>query len=215
MYIKKPRAIGTQQQQQQPQSPLPEDLPDDPKAFQIRSDFALGIDGVFSGNESDGKSMEAQRRGSGSTSKPAPRPNNVVRAKRQPPNQFLILIFNLLLADMHQGVAFFLNAEWLRYGAVRVGTPTCFAQGFFVSTGDLASSCFITTIAIHTYLSIVRRYKMPYRLLYTLIACVWVFVYLISGLPVAATHNGAFHGGFFVRAGAWVSAYLETHISCY
>ena len=79
---------------------------------------------------------------------------------RQPPNQFLILILNLLLADMHQGVAFLLNAEWLRRGAITVGTPTCFAQGLFISTGDLASSLFITAIAVHTYFSVILTYQI-------------------------------------------------------
>ncbi|KAI6784714.1 uncharacterized protein J7T54_007807 [Emericellopsis cladophorae] len=190
------------------------------KSFQRRVDFALGIDTIFtdgegdaqqtrerssgdkdrksSSNDDDGDAERRQslrRRTTAATTAAAP--------KRQPPNQFLILIFNLLMADMHQGVAFFLNAEWLRYDEVRVGTPTCFTQGLFVSTGDLASSCFITLIAVHTYLSVVRRYKMPHRLLYIVIAATWLFVYAISVIPVLATANGAHYGGFFVRAGAW------------
>jgi hypothetical protein len=36
------------------------------------------------------------------------------------------------------------------------------------------------------------------------IGLVWLFVYFISTLPIAITNNGREHGGFFVRAGAWV-----------
>lgn len=177
------------------------------KGFQRRVDFALGIDGIFAdGNESDQKPVAPNR-----TSNDGAPP---IRKTRQPPNQFLILIFNLLLADMHQGVAFFLNAEWLRYNAVRVGTATCFTQGLFVSTGDLASSCFITSIAVHTYLSVVRRYTMPHRVLYLVIALLWVFVYAISTIPIAATKNGAHYGGFFVRAGAWVRDLFFPMVQC-
>ena len=178
-----------------------------PKSFQQRVDFALGIDGIFAEHD-DHDLTERERhvdRSRRASSFFEGAKNTSRRQRRQPPNQFLILIFNLLLADMHQGLAFMLNVEWLRYDLIRVGTPTCFAQGFFVSTGDLASSCFITTIAVHTYLSVVQRYTIPHRVLYLAIVSVWVFVYVISSIPIATTQNGAEHGGFFVRAGAWVS----------
>jgi multidrug efflux pump subunit AcrB len=45
------------------------------------------------------------------------------KAKRT--NQFVILIFNLLIADIQQSLAFLLNVEWLRVGSVVVGTPIC------------------------------------------------------------------------------------------
>lgn len=159
-------------------------------SIQRAIDFTLGIDGVFTDN-GDGQAV--------------PSSASQVQALEKHPNQFLVLIVNLLLADMHQGVAFFLNAEWLRRDAVVVGTPTCFVQGLFVSLGDLASSMFITVIAVHTYLSVVRRRQVPQRALYLAIAAIWVFVYAISFLPIAGTRNGAEHGGFFVRAGSWVS----------
>lgn len=183
------------------------------------TDFALGIDGVFGQTETvpgkDAAYNERVRRGStknqhASTAPltptlgeaPAPAPP-ARRKKRSPPNQFLILLLNLLLADMHQGVAFFLMVEWLRLDEIRVGTATCFAQGLFISTGDLASSCFITIIAIHAYLSIVKRIKPSNKVVYLTIGAVWLFVYLISILPIVATKNGRSAGGFFVRAGSW------------
>jgi hypothetical protein len=172
----------------------------EPKPIQRAVDVALGIDGIFAEQNNDQKPLGQARRASS-----APGNNDQLKRPRQPPNQFLILIFNLLLADMHQSVAFLLNAEWLRRNAIRVGTPACFVQGLFVSLGDLASSCFITTIAVHTYLSAVKGCRTSQRLLYGVLAAVWVFVYAISTLPIAATRNGALSGGFFVRAGSWVS----------
>lgn len=124
---------------------------------------------------------------------------------KKAPNQFLILIFNLLLADMHQATAFMLSAEWVRINGITVGIPICWAQGWFVSTGDLASSCFTGAVAIYTYLVIVRNWKPSYRLLYSAIAIIWAFIYLMAILGVAITRNGRGRGGFYVRAAAWVS----------
>ncbi|KAI3317987.1 hypothetical protein HD806DRAFT_352156 [Xylariaceae sp. AK1471] len=124
-------------------------------------------------------------------------------ARPRRPNQFLVLFVNLLLADLQQATAFALSTSWVVQDGIAVGTGVCFAQGLFVSVGDLASSCFMSAIAIHTFYSIVHGYRPPHRVLYFYILLIWIFVYLISLLPVAGTMNGASAGGFFVRAGAW------------
>ncbi|KZL76653.1 integral membrane protein [Colletotrichum incanum] len=125
------------------------------------------------------------------------------RAINEPPNQFLVLIFNLLLADIQQALAFLLNIEWLTRNAIEVGTGTCWTQGWFVSTGDLASSVFITGIAIHTYMSIVSVKKIPTWVFHTAIVMMWAFVYGTGILGVVVTENGKKEGGLYVRAGAW------------
>lgn len=171
------------------------DIPPDPRIHPPAStkqanDFVLGIDGIFT----EGEPRSPATVSTVKQEKPT----------RSPPNQFLILIYNLLLADMHQSVAFALNGSWLRANGIIIETKACFAQGLFVSTGDLSSSLFITTIAVHTYLSVVKGYRPPHYVLYFVIFCVWTFVYLISALPVITTNHGASVGGYFVRAGAWV-----------
>ncbi|KAL0936386.1 uncharacterized protein CTRU02_208601 [Colletotrichum truncatum] len=128
---------------------------------------------------------------------------NRKKTKRDAPNQFLILIYNLLLADIQQALAFLLNASWLVKDGIMVGTSTCWAQGWFVSTGDLASSVFITTIAVHTYLSVVRQYKLPTWGFYTMILSVWFFIYALAVAGIIITNNGADDGGLYVRAAAW------------
>ncbi|KAK1750965.1 G protein-coupled glucose receptor regulating Gpa2-domain-containing protein [Echria macrotheca] len=133
--------------------------------------------------------------------------HNPPRAERRKanahPNQFLILLLNLLLADIHQAGAFLLNAVWVGRNAIDVGTSTCFAQGWLVSTGDLASSCFITAIAVHTYLTVVWNYKPPQWALYTTVVGLWIFDYFLAILGPAITSNGRVYGGFYVRASAW------------
>jgi len=121
------------------------------------------------------------------------------------PNQFLVLIFNLLLADIHQAAAFLINAVWAGQNSIDVQSRACFAQGWLVSTGDLASSFFITAIAVHTYLAVVRSYKPPQWVVYLSVVGLWLLNYLLAVIGPAITRNGRDHGGFYVRAAAWVS----------
>ncbi|KAK0629695.1 hypothetical protein B0T17DRAFT_615439 [Bombardia bombarda] len=129
------------------------------------------------------------------------------------PNQFLVLLYNLLLADIHQSGAFLLNAVWVGRNGIEVRKATCFAQGWLVSTGDLASSCFITAIAVHTYMAVVWHYKPPQWALYVAIVGLWVFDYLMAALGLVTTNNGREFGGFYVRAAAWcwVNVKYDTH----
>ncbi|RYP65617.1 hypothetical protein DL771_008225 [Monosporascus sp. 5C6A] len=141
-------------------------------------------------------------------------PGDVQQQNREPPkkkapNQFLILLLNLLLADMHQGTAFMLSARWVRDNEITVGTRTCWTQGWFVSNGDLSSSCFTSAIAAYTYLIIVKGWKPSYRLLYSVMAALWVFVYFMGVLGVLATQNGKNAGGLYVRAAAWCWLNIE------
>jgi hypothetical protein len=121
------------------------------------------------------------------------------------PNQFLVLIYCLLFADIQQALAFLLNVAWLTRDAVDVGTAVCWVQGWFVSVGDLASSVFITAIAIHTYMGVVKGYRLPGLVFYPTVLSLWLFVYGNALLGVIITENGAGVGGLYVRAGAWVS----------
>lgn len=113
-------------------------------------------------------------------------------------NQFLILIFNLILADFQQSIAFMLNVEWLYRDAIAVGTTTCWAQGWFVSTGDLSSGLFTLAIALHSYADIVHDFRLAHRVFMAVIASLWVFNYLLA-IASVAIHPG----DVFVRAGAW------------
>ncbi len=124
-----------------------------------------------------------------------------VHAKiKSPPNQFLLLIYNLLLADIQQALAFMLNITALRNNGIFVETPTCWAQGWFVSTGDLASSVFICAIAVHTFASVIKEYRLPAGAFHCCIGGAWIFVYSLGAL------GPLIHGeDFYVRASAWVS----------
>jgi hypothetical protein len=107
--------------------------------------------------------------------------------------------------DIQQGIAFLLNIKHLANNAIEVGTPSCFAQGWFISIGDLASSLFICAIACHTFLGVVKNYRLPSTVFYGIIAALWFFVYFLAALgPLMHRED------FYVRASAWVRPDLSS-----
>ncbi|KAB2580652.1 Glucose receptor Git3 [Lasiodiplodia theobromae] len=113
-------------------------------------------------------------------------------------NQFIFLIFNLLLADLQQAVAFFINIEWLVRDAIDVQSPSCYAQGWFVSVGDLASGWWAVAIGLHTFACIALSHKIDSYTFYTVCASIWAFVFL-AAIIGAVTYGD----DLYVRAGAW------------
>lgn len=115
-------------------------------------------------------------------------------------NQYVILIYNLLLADLQQSIAFAISFHWIRIEKILAPTVPCFIQGWFLNLGDVASGFFVLTIAVHTWLGVVRGYRLPYVWFVVTILCVWLFAVLLTVL------GPAMHGNhFFARAGGWVS----------
>src|SRR4051794_41072580 len=62
-------------------------------------------------------------------------------------NQYIILIYNLILADFQQSLAFILNLRWILTDKIESGTPACFLQGFWLQVGDPGSGLFVLAIA--------------------------------------------------------------------
>ncbi|OHE99007.1 integral membrane protein [Colletotrichum orchidophilum] len=126
------------------------------------------------------------------------------RTKRsRAPNQFLVLLLNVLFANAIQACAFFLDIIWLVEDNITDDSAACWAQGWFISTGDLASTAFVAFIAAHTYLTLVRGREVSFRAFYSTIAFLWFFVLFMSFLGVIITNNGADKGGFYVRDITW------------
>ncbi|KAF2741469.1 hypothetical protein EJ04DRAFT_480882 [Polyplosphaeria fusca] len=119
-----------------------------------------------------------------------------IRSKRT--NQFAILIFNLVWADIQQSLSFLLNVEWLRLDQLDIDNPICFAQGWFVSTGDLASGVWCLTIGLHTFASVILDWRLKPKYFYLTIIALWAFVYGVSAIGV-----GMYGRDVYVRAGVW------------
>jgi hypothetical protein len=119
-----------------------------------------------------------------------------IKSKRS--NQFVILIFNLLWADIQQALAFLLNVEWLRLGSLQVENPICFAQGWLVSTGDLGSGVWCFAIGLHTFASVILDFRLKPRCFYLTILALWVFILGVSSIGI-----GMHQDNLYVRSGVW------------
>jgi hypothetical protein len=115
-------------------------------------------------------------------------------------NQYVILIYNLLLADLLQSMAFAITFHWLRLDKILAPTAPCFLQGWVLNLGDVASGLFVLAIAIHTWLGVIKGYRLPYIAFVITIVIIWFLAVLLTVLgPII--HKDA----FFARAGGWVS----------
>lgn len=114
-------------------------------------------------------------------------------------NQFILLIYNLVFADLQQSIAFLINSRWAARDALEVGTSACFAQGWFISVGQLGTGIWILAIAVHTFAAVVLDYKVGQAKFALAIVILWVFNYTMAIIGVAAHPNDIYE-----RAGAWV-----------
>lgn len=62
-------------------------------------------------------------------------------------NPVLMLIYNLLCANLIEAMAFLLSVEWLRVDGILVPTATCWAQGWFMQVGKLSCSGMLVLIS--------------------------------------------------------------------
>ena len=115
-------------------------------------------------------------------------------------NQYVILIYNLLLADLQQSIAFSISFHWLRIGKILAPTAPCWIQGWFLHIGDVASGLFVLAIAVHTWLGVTKGYKLPYNWFVVSIVAIWSFALLLTLLGPAM-----YQETYFARAGGWVS----------
>lgn len=113
-------------------------------------------------------------------------------------NQYVILIYNLLIADLQQSIAFSISFHWLRIGKILAPTAPCFIQGWFLNIGDVASGFFVLAIAIHTWLGVIKGYKMPYMWFVVSIIGTWLAALILTLIGPAI-----YKDRFFTRAGGW------------
>lgn len=113
-------------------------------------------------------------------------------------NQYVVLILNLLLADLQQSVSLVISFHWIRKDGILAPTSACFAQGWLLNIGDVSSGLFVFFIALHTYVCAVRGRRIPHKTFVGLILATWALALLLTALgPIMYGQR------FFVRAGAW------------
>lgn len=113
-------------------------------------------------------------------------------------NQYVILIFNLLIADLQQAIAFTITFHWLNLGKIMAPSAPCFIQAWFLQIGDVSSGFFVLAIAVHTWLGVVKGYKVPYLWFVLSILCIWAFALLLTLLGPAM-----YKSQYFSEAGGW------------
>jgi len=123
-------------------------------------------------------------------------------------NQVFILIYNLLLADFQQALSFIIAFHWVSMNELIGPTTVCFAQAWLIQIGDVSSGLFVLSIAVHTFISLVRQKTIPMKIFILAVVSVWIFCLLLTLLGPSLNPKD-----FFVPAGAWVS-YYEI-ISCH
>lgn len=124
-------------------------------------------------------------------------------------NQYVVLIYNLLLADMLQSLAFILSVKWVAEKQILATAPACYAQGLLLQIGDPGSGLFVFAISVHTFLLVSMRRKLPYRVFVAIVVGLWAFIILLVILPPALFGRDA-----FVPSDAWVGFYRSYFQRC-
>ncbi|KAF7118645.1 hypothetical protein CNMCM5793_008183 [Aspergillus hiratsukae] len=113
-------------------------------------------------------------------------------------NQYVVLIYNLVIADLQQSLAFLLCLKWIAQDKIEASSAACFLQGLWLQIGDPASGLFVLAIAVHTFLLVAMGHKLSYRVFVSGVIGLWVFVAVLVIIPLAA------HGRYvFIPSGAW------------
>ncbi|PIG80848.1 integral membrane protein [Aspergillus arachidicola] len=113
-------------------------------------------------------------------------------------NQYIVLIYNLVLADLQQSLAFLICLKWITENKIEASSAACFLQGFWLQIGDPGSGLFVLAIAVHTFLLVALGHKLSHRAFVCGVVGVWLFVAILVIIPLAS------HGRFvFIPSGAW------------
>lgn len=113
-------------------------------------------------------------------------------------NQYVVLVLNLLLADLQQSSSYLISFHWVRKNYILAPHPACFAQGWLLHAGDVGSAFFVLAIAVHTFYTAVYGMRIGTKPFAAAVVGIWIFTYFLTSVGVAL------HGDkLFVRAGAW------------
>lgn len=115
-------------------------------------------------------------------------------------NQYIILIYSLVLADFQLDLGFFLDVAWIEQHAIISPSSTCWAQGWLVNIGDLGSGFFVLAIAVHTFTSVVLGRKLALRTVTWASAVLWLLAFLLTTIPPVLHPLD-----MFTASGNWVS----------
>lgn len=122
-------------------------------------------------------------------------------------SQYVVLVYNLALADLQQGLGFIVSLHWIATNSVHVNNGACFVQGVLLQIGDPMSGLFVLAIAIYTFLHTLFGYQLGHRTFVATIVGLWVFGVLMVVIPIAAVGRYV-----WLPAVAWVSFSLPVSL---
>lgn len=126
-------------------------------------------------------------------------------------NQSIILILNLLLADLQQACSFALSLYWVEKDAIIYPSSACNAQAWMVQVGDLSSGLFSLAIAMQTFYIIVVQREVPYKTFVFSVVSVWIFCVGLSLISPILHRNEV----LYVNTGGWcwLDASYQTEVN--
>ncbi|KAJ5729493.1 uncharacterized protein N7483_004001 [Penicillium malachiteum] len=107
-------------------------------------------------------------------------------------NQYVVLIYNLLLVDMQQAIAFMISLYWASRGNVHFGEAACYLQGWWIQIGDPGSGLFVLSIALHTGFVVMRGRQLPFNVFVYCVIALWVFILIIGFIPIGLYGSDVF-----------------------
>ncbi|KAL4946820.1 G protein-coupled glucose receptor regulating Gpa2-domain-containing protein [Aspergillus oleicola] len=107
-------------------------------------------------------------------------------------NQYVVLIYNLLLVDMQQATAFLLCLHWAVKERIWYPSAACVLQGWWIQTADPGSGLFVIAIAMHTGAVVLRGRQLPYGAFVGCIVALWVFILVLGFIPVSLYRENTF-----------------------
>ncbi|KAI1634720.1 G protein-coupled glucose receptor regulating Gpa2-domain-containing protein [Biscogniauxia mediterranea] len=113
-------------------------------------------------------------------------------------NQCIVLIYQLILADFIQSLGFLISFHWASEGKIVGPNGACFAQGWMIQAGDVASAFFVLAIAVHTTYQVMYSRNPSYNFFLAMVIGVWAVALLLTCL--APIIGGRY---VFMRAGVW------------
>lgn len=122
--------------------------------------------------------------------------------REKPPDPLLLLIYNLILADMVLSAAYIHDGVWLSMDGIIVPSLTCSSQGWIISMGCLATSGFLLIISIFSYLGIIRGYKATSRDVTIACSTLWLLSILTASVGSIFVRDQTYYG----RETNWVSS---------
>lgn len=118
-------------------------------------------------------------------------------------NQYVVLMYNLALADFIQGLGFIVSLRWISQNSLHATDPACFLQGIWLQIGDPMSGMFVLAIALHTFMHVSLGRQLSHQVFVAIVVGLWVFGVVLVIIPIAI------YGPYvWMPSVAWVSSLL-------